>query len=178
MRFDQAASAWADRLIGVTRMALSPDKNIHGYFHGTSACLSALLAAARYEEILELVEGDTFWPYKRWAVKALVAQGRPADALRYAEKCRNPWASDAAIDAACEQILLSMGDVDDAVRGLRADRESGRNLRRLVPGDREESTRTNRRRRSLPTSYGSRPATKANGSQQRRRPSCSTKRSR
>ena len=108
------ASVWADRLIGVTRMALSPDKNVRGYFHGTSACLSSLLAAARYEEILELVEGNTFWPYKRWAVKALVAQRRPADALRYAENCRNPWASDAAIDAVCEQILLSTGDVDDA----------------------------------------------------------------
>jgi hypothetical protein len=72
------------------------------------------LAAARYEEILELVQGNTFWPYKRWAVKALVAQRRPADALRYAENCRNPWASDAAIDAVCEQILLSTGDIDDA----------------------------------------------------------------
>jgi hypothetical protein len=110
----ELASAWADRLIGVTRMALSPDKNIRGYFHGTSACLSALLAAARYEEILELVEEDTFWPYKRWAVKALAAQGRHADALRYAEECRNPWASDAAIDAVCEQILLSTGNIDDA----------------------------------------------------------------
>jgi hypothetical protein len=32
------ASAWADRLIGITRLALSPDKNVRGYFHGTSAC--------------------------------------------------------------------------------------------------------------------------------------------
>jgi hypothetical protein len=108
------ASVWADRLIGVTRMALSPDKNVRGYFHGTSACLSALLASARYEEILELVDGDTFWPYRRWAVKVLVAQGRHVDALRYAEQCRNPWAGDAAIDAVCEQILLSTGDIDDA----------------------------------------------------------------
>lgn len=110
----ELASAWADRLIGVTRMALSPHKNIRGYFHGTSACLSALLAATRYEEILELVKGNTFWPYTRWAVKALVAQGRQTDALRHAEECRNPWASDAAIDAVCEQILLSTGNVDDA----------------------------------------------------------------
>lgn len=42
----ELASEWADRLVGVTRMALSPDKNIRGCFHGTSACLSALLAAA------------------------------------------------------------------------------------------------------------------------------------
>lgn len=92
----ELASAWADRLIGVARMALSPDKNVDGYFRGTSAGFRSLLSAARYEEILELVEGDTFWPYTRWAVKALVAQRRHADALRYTEKCRNPWASDTA----------------------------------------------------------------------------------
>ena len=95
-------------------MAFSPDKNVRSYFHGTSACLSSLLAAARHEEILELVEGNAFWPYQQWAVKGLVAQRRPADALRDAENCRNPWASDAAIDAVCEQILLSTGNIDDA----------------------------------------------------------------
>jgi hypothetical protein len=110
----ELASAWADRLIGLTRIALSPDKSVRGYFHGTSACLSALLAAARHDEILGLVAADTFWPYKRWGVKALVAQGRHADAVRYAESCRNPWASDAAIDAVCEEILLSTGAVEDA----------------------------------------------------------------
>jgi len=28
----QVASAWADRLVGVTRLALSPDKTVRGYF--------------------------------------------------------------------------------------------------------------------------------------------------
>lgn len=32
------ASEWADRLLGTTRMALSPDKNQRGHFHGTTAC--------------------------------------------------------------------------------------------------------------------------------------------
>ncbi len=36
------ASAWADELVGVTRSALSPDPQLHGHFHGASACLSAL----------------------------------------------------------------------------------------------------------------------------------------
>ena len=40
----QVASAWANRLVGVTRLALSPDKTVRGYFRGTSACLSALFA--------------------------------------------------------------------------------------------------------------------------------------
>ena len=92
------ASAWSDRLIGITRLALSPDKTVRGYFHFTSACLSALFRAARYDELIELVRGDIFWPYKRWAVKAMVAQGRHAEAIVYAENCRNPWASDGDID--------------------------------------------------------------------------------
>ena len=43
----EVASAWADRLVDVTRMALSPDKDLRGFFHGTSACLSALYRAER-----------------------------------------------------------------------------------------------------------------------------------
>ena len=66
----EVASTWADRLIGVTRLALSPNKEVRGYFHGTSACLSSLFTAGgRYEALIEVVHGDTFWPYKRWAVK-------------------------------------------------------------------------------------------------------------
>jgi hypothetical protein len=122
----EVASEWADRLIGVTRLALSPDKEVRGYFHGTSACLSALFAAGRYDELVELVQGDIFWPYKRWAVKSLLAQGRNADALNYAESCRNPWASDRDIDGLCEQILLSLGRTDEAYSryGLTANRAS------------------------------------------------------
>lgn len=120
----ELASAWADRLIGVTRLALSPDKDVRGYFHGTSACLSALFMARRYDEILQLVNTDTIWPYKQWAVEALVAQGRHDEAIQYAESCRSPWASSAAIDALCERILLSLGRVDEAYDryGLTANR--------------------------------------------------------
>jgi hypothetical protein len=122
----EVASEWADRLIGVTRLALSPDKELRGYFHGTSACLSALFAAGRYDELVELIQGDIFWPYKRWAVKALLAQGRNAEALSYAERCRNPWASDRDIDGLCEQILRSLGQTDEAYSryGLTANRAS------------------------------------------------------
>ena len=120
----QTASEWADRLIDVTRMALSPDPALHGHFHGTSACLSALFAAERHDEIVDLVRGDIIWPYKRWAVKALAAQGKKQDAIEYAEACRSPWASDQDIDMLCEEILLSNGSVEEAYRryGLTANR--------------------------------------------------------
>jgi hypothetical protein len=105
-------------------MALSPDKDRRGFFHGATACLSALFMAERYEEILGLVEHDTFWHHKRWGVNALRAQGRRAEAIRYAEACRSAWASDREIDELCEDMLLSSGLADEAYRryGLTAQR--------------------------------------------------------
>ena len=73
----EVAMAWADRLVGVMCVPLSPDPNLRGYFPGTSTCLSALFCVERYAEIVELVGGDqVIWPYECWAVKALAAMGR------------------------------------------------------------------------------------------------------
>ncbi|MHB8264108.1 MAG: hypothetical protein ACYDGY_10265, partial [Acidimicrobiales bacterium] len=121
---EEVASAWADRLVGITRMALSPRKDLHGFFHGASACLSALYRAERYGEIIDILAVDTIWPYKRWAVKALAAMGKKSEALRYAESCRGPWTTDHEVDAMCEEILLSSGLVEEAYHryGLRANR--------------------------------------------------------
>jgi len=120
--FPELAVQWADQLIGITRMALSPDKSIRGYFHGTTMCLSSLYAAGRYDELVDLLKAERFWPYQQWAVKALAAQGKKAEAVRYAESCRDAWASDLDIDRLCEEILLSSGLVEEAYRryGLRA----------------------------------------------------------
>ncbi len=116
------ASTWADKLVAITRMALSPDKDLRGHFHGTSACLSALYRAERFDELIDILSVDTIWPYKRWAVRAMAASGQQAEALRYAESCRSPWASDHEIDSMCEEILLSSGMLDEAYSryGLRA----------------------------------------------------------
>lgn len=120
----ELASAWGDRLLDTTRMALSPDKSLRGHFHGTTACLSALYVAGRYADLLGVLETETFWPYKRWAVRALVVQGRKAEAIRLAEASRSPWASDSDIDRLCEEILVSSGLVDEAYAryGLTANR--------------------------------------------------------
>jgi hypothetical protein len=121
----ETASAWAERLIGITRMALSPDKSLRGHFHGTAMCLSALFRAERFDEIIELVSVDTIWPYKEWAVRALAAKGEIAQALRYAESCRSPWASDFAVDSICEEVLLSAGRAEEAYTyGLRANQRA------------------------------------------------------
>ncbi|MDQ6616527.1 MAG: hypothetical protein M3083_17745 [Actinomycetota bacterium] len=117
----EVASAWADRLVGVTRMALSPDQGIGGHFHGTSACLSALYRAGRHQEIVDILRVDTIWPYKRWAVKALAAMGEKSEAIRYAESCRGPWTATVEVDAMCEEMLLSSGLAEEAYQryGLR-----------------------------------------------------------
>jgi hypothetical protein len=122
----EVASAWADRLLDTTRLALNPDKRVHGFFHGTSACLSALYGAGRLDELIEILRVRCIWAYKHWAVKALVAKGEKAEALLLAESCRGPGASDPQIDSACEEILLSSGLLDEAYAryGLRANQRA------------------------------------------------------
>lgn len=118
------ASDWADRLLGTTRMALSPSRDLRGHFHGIPACLSALYHAGRYAELLELLKVDTIWPYKQWAVRALVGLGKKGEAIRCAEACRGPWTSDGQIAMLCEEILLSSGFAEEAYQryGLQANR--------------------------------------------------------
>ncbi|HVA91384.1 MAG TPA: hypothetical protein VNL71_16240, partial [Chloroflexota bacterium] len=120
----EVASAWADDLIGITRMARSSDPNLRGHFHGTAGCLSALYRAERHEEILDILKSEGMWHYRRWAVMALAALGRKAEAIQYAESCRGPWTPDGEVDAVCEEMLLSSGLVDEAYTryGLRANR--------------------------------------------------------
>jgi hypothetical protein len=111
-----------------TRTALRPQRNpgdrLDRFFHGTSVCLSALYGAGRYDDLLDLLEHEGFWTYKRWAAKALVAQGKKGEAIALAEANRSPWASDDDIDRFCEEILRSSGLVNEAYRryGLRANR--------------------------------------------------------
>lgn len=110
----ELASSWADRLLGITRMALSPDKSLRGHFHGTTACLSALLRAERHLELFELLRHEGFWAYKRWAVLALAAQGKPDEAIALAEASRGRWTSEGDVNRLCEEILLSTGRAQEA----------------------------------------------------------------
>jgi len=125
----ELASSWADRLLGITRMALSPDKNLRGHYHGTNACLSALLQAGRYEEIRAVLAHTDFWHYRCYAVKALAAEGKPDDAIALAEASRGPWTPDGSVDRLCERILLDAGRTEEAYRryGLTA-RKGGTHL--------------------------------------------------
>jgi hypothetical protein len=118
------ASDWADRLLDITRLALRPEPGGRGHFHGTTACLSALYTAERYDDLCALLATEDFWPYKRWTVRVLAAQGQYAEAIRLAEASRSPWASDWDIDRLCEEILLASGSSNEAYAryGLTANR--------------------------------------------------------
>lgn len=118
------ASAWADRLLEITRLALSPDKSLRGHYHGTTACLDALLRAERFAELYELLKSEKFWHNKRWTVKALAAQGKADEAIQLAEASRGPWTNDTDVNQLCEGILLSLGRTEEAYRryGLYAHR--------------------------------------------------------
>ena len=117
----EIASRAADRLLAITRSALSPDPSMRGHYHGTTMCLTALFGSERYDELLELLEHEKFWPYKRWAVKALAATGKKAEAIRLAESSRGPWTNEGDVARLCEEILLSSGLVDEAFARYAAD---------------------------------------------------------
>jgi hypothetical protein len=107
----ERASRWADRFIEVVRLSWSPDMPPGGYFKGTAACLSALYAAGRHEDLLNLLDlaRYKFWHDRHWGVRALVAQGKNEAAIRYAEDTRGLNQPDGRISLACEEILLSEG---------------------------------------------------------------------
>jgi hypothetical protein len=111
----EAASCWADRFLGLLRTAWS-DPRPGNYVRGTGVCLSSLLVAGRHHELLEVLalQRFPFWHDRQFGVEALLAQGRPAEALAYADASRGLNQPDAAIDAACEKILLDLGRVDEA----------------------------------------------------------------
>ena len=114
----ELASTWADEMLPTLQSVWSPTAPRHGYYRGTTACLSALLAAGRHEELLDLIatEPHQWWHSRRWGVKALVAMGRKAEALRYAEEPAGINDPQWQIAQVCEEILLSSGMVDEAYR--------------------------------------------------------------
>ena len=112
----KVASVWADQFLPIVERIWSPAEPGHGYFKGTDACLSALHAAGRHDELLALVAKARYknWHNRRWGVKALVALGKKAEAVRYAEESRGLNTPEGQIAEVCEEILLSSGLADDA----------------------------------------------------------------
>ncbi len=111
----EIASRWADDLVPTLRSCWS-DPNTGCYFHGATACLSCLLVAGRYEELLALLELERhpMWYCRRYGVEVLLVQGKKAEAIQYAEATRGLNQPDFSINQACEDILISSGLYEEA----------------------------------------------------------------
>mgnify|MGYP003637613136 FL=1 len=109
------AGKWADDLVSSLQLCWT-DPNPGNYFHGATACLSCLLVAGRHRELLDLLELDQhpMWHYRRYGVEALLALGKKAEAVKFAEASRGLNQSDSVIDQACEEILMSSGLHEEA----------------------------------------------------------------
>lgn len=112
----ELAAEWADRLVGTVEQVWLRRKVEFGFFHGTYMCFSALLHAGRYDQLLALIEKapHVSWQDRQWGVRALIAQGRKAEALQYAEALHGRNNNPESIAQACEEILLSSGMADEA----------------------------------------------------------------
>jgi len=116
----EIAAKWADYLAPTlaTMWNHCASTGEYGYFKGTTACLSALYAAGRREELLALIEKSQSkyksWHYRMWGAKALAKAGRWADAIQYAEDSKGLNAPLASIAEFCEGAMLDAGFVDAA----------------------------------------------------------------
>jgi tetratricopeptide (TPR) repeat protein len=113
----QIASQWADEMVPIVQETWEETKQgVFSYFRGTAACLSCLLAAERYEELLEVIESAPriSWHNRKYGVHALVAMGKKGKAIKYAKASCGLNDNSAEIDRVCEEILHSSGLYDEA----------------------------------------------------------------
>lgn len=110
----EEAARWAAALSPVLRSNWTNKER--SYFRGTHACLSCLLWARRFDELLELLQLAPYalWRERRYGVEALLVQGRADEALAYAEASRGRSEPGQWIDRKCEEILLELGRHEEA----------------------------------------------------------------
>ncbi|MDQ6951553.1 MAG: hypothetical protein Q9M26_07800 [Mariprofundales bacterium] len=111
----ERALQWAKRFESTLRAMWQHGD--YGHFNGTYACLDCLLHAEHYQELIDLIgkAPRIGWDCRCYGVRALAALGKHAEAIRYAEESQQDrYASLASITAACEEVLLSCGMVDEA----------------------------------------------------------------
>lgn len=74
------------------------------------------MAAGRHRELFDALRllRFPFWHYRKFGMRALLAESRVDEALAFAEASRGLNQPDTAIDAACERVLLDVDRVDEA----------------------------------------------------------------
>jgi hypothetical protein len=121
------ASRWADEFAPVIERMWSPQSSGHGHFRGMTACFSALYTADRFQDLLTLLDKAPFnwWQWRHWGVKSLVAVGKKAEAIRYAEETKGVNDPISEIARTCEEILLSAGLYEEAYTRYALDANQG-----------------------------------------------------
>ena len=113
----ELASRWADELVPHVRRALVADKRggLH-WFVGTEPCYSALYAAGRHEDLLNLLAVDRhpIWPCLIWGGRVLAARGQVDEAIAYMQERAGINTPKAELARFAEEVLLHAGRRADA----------------------------------------------------------------
>jgi hypothetical protein len=122
--YPELMAEYAERLRALIRRVWV-DEPPGGHVIGTAICLSSLLEAGRYRDLIELLACARmkWWHWHRFGAEALARQGVWDAAIAYADGCRPPQSyDDRQIDRFCEDVLIKNGWADDAYHryGLKA----------------------------------------------------------
>lgn len=108
----ELASVWADRLMPALRSVLSArKKGTYAFFPGTSLCYSALFAAGRHDELMQLLDQNPhpIWPYLVWGGRVLAARGLVDEAIAYLRNKAGGSVTEATMARFAEEQLLKTG---------------------------------------------------------------------
>lgn len=110
------SSSWANEFIDMVKHIWNPETTGLNFYKGTVPCLSSLLYAKRYDELLELLElaPHKMWHYRKFGVDALIKMDKLKEALEYAKNSGGLNCPYSQIAKKFEEILLAMGLVDEA----------------------------------------------------------------
>ena len=122
--YPELIEEYAERLRNLIRRVWV-DEPPGGYVAGTAICLSCLLEAGRYGDLIELLActRTRWWHWHCFGAEPLARQGACDAAIAYAEGCRSPQGNDDhSIDRFCEDVLIKSGRTDEAYHryGLKA----------------------------------------------------------
>lgn len=108
----ELSSAWAERLLPTLQSVLGArKKGTYAFFPGTSLCYSALFAAGRHDELMQLLDQDPhpIWPYLVWGGRVLAARGQVDEAIAYVRDKATGNVTEATIARFAEEQLLKVG---------------------------------------------------------------------
>lgn len=112
------ASTWADAHVEEVREGWSASRKVGGHTATAVPVLSALLAANRPVDVIELLKRapEPYWPERRFGVEAYLHMDARSDARRFAEPSLSDPVFAAEAARVCEDILLDAGLTEEAYR--------------------------------------------------------------